>query len=182
MGKGGSSAGGERRRTHGLEHLGGDAGAFADEAKHDLFDRRGRRGQHVSRSAGRPEGAGPPTGLDLKNDTDYRRPSPSDGGCARGGAEGASAYLLGADEVVAEAASLFLRKHHDLDGFLGETLRRWTGRDEEGSGRKTRRPRQQAHVRESCFSRRRALPERRAAARPRAPRTGSPRRGGALDD
>ena len=63
--------------------------------------------------------------LDLKNEKDsiarHRH------GCAKGGAGGASAYLLGADEVVAEAASLFLREHHHLDGFLGETLRRWRG-------------------------------------------------------
>jgi hypothetical protein len=36
-------------------------------------------------------------------------------------------HLLGADEVVAEAASLFLREHHHLDGFLGEALEGWVG-------------------------------------------------------
>ena len=112
--------------------------------------------------------------LDLKNEKDsiarHRH------GCAKGGAGGASAYLLGADEVVAEAASLFLREHHHLDGFLGETLRRWTGRGEEGSGRKPRRPRQEAHVRESGFSRRRAS---RGGARPRGREPPEPDRRGA---
>jgi hypothetical protein len=77
---------------------------------------------------------------------------------------------------VAEAASLFLREHHHLDGFLGETLRRWTGRGEEGSGRKPRRPRQEAHVRESGFSRRRAS---RGGARPRGREPPEPDRRGA---
>ena len=63
--------------------------------------------------------------LDLKNEKDSTARHRH--GCAKGGAGGASAYLLGADEVVAEAASLFLREHHHLDGFLGETLRRWRG-------------------------------------------------------
>ena len=113
--------------------------------------------------------------LDLKNEKDsiarHRH------GCAKGGAGGASAYLLGADEVVAEAASLLLREHHDLDGFLGETLRRWTGRGEEGSGRKPRRPRHDAHVRESGFSRPGAP---RRGARPRGREPPEPDRGGAV--
>ena len=42
--------------THGLEHLGGDAGAFADEAEHDLFDELGG-GVSASREAlGGPRG------------------------------------------------------------------------------------------------------------------------------
>mmetsp|Transcript_3026 Transcript_3026/g.11268 ORF Transcript_3026/g.11268 Transcript_3026/m.11268 type:complete len:911 (+) Transcript_3026:148-2880(+) len=51
--------------AHALEHLGGDAGALADETEHDL---------------------------------------------------------LGADEVVAEAAGLLLGQHDNLDGLLGEAL------------------------------------------------------------
>ena len=136
--------------------------------------RRRRRGQNASRSAGRPRGGRTATGLDLKTRPIVARHRRRGG--AKGGAGGASAYLLGADEVVAEAASLFLRKHHDLDGFLGETLRRWTGRGEEGSGRKPRRPRHEAHVRESGFSRPGAP---RRGARPRGREPLEPDRGGA---
>ena len=63
---------------------------------------------------------------------------------------------------MAEAAAP-LREHHDLDGFLGETPRRWTGRGEEGSGRKPRRPRHEAHVRNLAFP----VREPRRGARPR---------------
>jgi len=137
--------------------------------------RRRRRGQNASRSAGRPRGGRTATGLDLKTRTIVARHRRRGG--AKGGAGGASAYLLGADEVVAEAASLLLREHHDLDGFLGETLRRWTGRGEEGSGRKPRRPRHDAHVRESGFSRPGAP---RRGARPRGREPPEPDRGGAV--
>jgi len=137
--------------------------------------RRRRRGQNASRSAGRPRGGRTATGLDLKTRTIAARHRRRGG--AKGGAGGASAYLLGADEVVAEAASLLLREHHDLDGFLGETLRRWTGRGEEGSGRKPRRPRHDAHVRESGFSRPGAP---RRGARPRGREPPEPDRGGAV--
>ena len=58
--------------------------------------------------------------LDLKNEKDSTARHRH--GCAKGGAGGASAYLLGADEVVAEAAGLLLGQHDNLDGLLGEAL------------------------------------------------------------
>ena len=125
-------------------------------------------------------GGGPPTGLDLKTMrmslATVRR------GCAKGGAGGASAYLLGADEVVAEVASLFLREHHDLDGFLGETLRRWTGGVRKGQEGKLGGHDRRATCANLAFPVQESVPERRAAAQPRAPRPGSPRRGGAFGD
>ena len=45
------------------------------------------------------------------------------------------AHLLGTDEIMAEAASLLLREHDDLDGLLREALR---ARGAAGGGRERR--------------------------------------------
>ena len=109
--------------THALEHLGGDAGTLADETEHDLRVEEGWEGRqrwgsstfvgtegwkerhHCPKPRSSPGGAPYPTG----------------NGTSATGA-GARTHLLGADEVVAEAAGLLLGQHDNLDGLLGEAL------------------------------------------------------------
>jgi hypothetical protein len=85
-----------------------------------------RDGRDVSggvhrRSSGRKGGRKGTTALNLDPQIPGGAPYPTGNGTSATGA-GARTHLLGADEVVAEAAGLLLGQHDNLDGLLGEAL------------------------------------------------------------
>jgi hypothetical protein len=119
--------------THALEHLGGDAGTLADETEHDLRVEEGWEGRQrwgSSTFVGTEGGRKGTTALNLDPQIPGGAPYPTGNGTSATGA-GARTHLLGADEVVAEAAGLLLGQHDNLDGLLGEAL---LARREAGEG------------------------------------------------
>ena len=110
--------------THALEHLGGDAGTLADETEHDLRVEEGWEGRQrwgSSTFVWTKGGRKGTTALNLDPQIPGGAPYPTGNGTSATGA-GARTHLLGADEVVAEAAGLLLGQHDNLDGLLGEAL------------------------------------------------------------
>ena len=166
------------RRTHGLEDLRGDTGAFADEAEHDLRG-EGARGRVSGSRSGRADAGFHPS-IHRTFDLGERRRAGwgrarSARTRARGAARRARSHLLGADEVVAESAGLLLREHHDLDGLLREALRRGRARGEGKRRSVCRRRRRSASdvTRADDFAESRA---RGTRARPRPRPRSAPRR------